>query len=297
MATDHYIPQFLLKRFTTPTGGLSLTVWDKVDNRIFYPNVKDFGIENFHTFTDNEPWRPGGETESIEEILNLAFEEPAAPILDRVIRTNTLHLTEQERSIIIAFIALQSLRIPGHFRTIETFFAEDGEAIPRSLRVTGTPEKPGFMRNPKIGSIVADAIGLLPVLSTAHMALIYVGEGVLVIGDDPVVTQSPPNYPTSVKPVFKVSPPDHDVFLPISPRHVLYLYTQSNVQVGTIGKTLQAPHQVKSDAAGFLNKLQAQNAVRYVVLNSGAQRSELFSSAEIAETNFFTFRELFEKQT
>ncbi|MEV6576503.1 DUF4238 domain-containing protein, partial [Streptomyces sp. NPDC051577] len=139
-----------------------------------------------------------------------------------------------------------------------------------------------------------DTFGLTPVLRRAHLALLSSDED-LLIGDDPVVIQPPPDMPENLKVTFTVSKPGHDAFLPVGPRYILYLHTEWGAKVGTVGRTVKEPHPLSSVGCEFLNRLQVQNAVRYIVLNDAAQRDVILPMLHELEHRFFLFRNLFDK--
>ncbi|TAX38539.1 DUF4238 domain-containing protein [Rhizobium leguminosarum] len=297
MATDHYIPQSLLRGFADHANGGNLNVLDKISGRVFHPRVEDFGIEDFHTLSANT-----GETSddlqlpNLETLLNESFESPAAPLLQRVIERSSLGgLTPDERQIVIQFVALQWVRTPG--RTFDSrsalarMFGKEEPA--RSLRVFGTPTKPDQLRDIGLLAIPIDAVGLANVLRRAHLALALAPGCQAVIGDNPVIARSSFELPANGYAAFLVSAPGSDAFLPISPRHILYLHTEVDVVRGSCGRTLLDPLHLSIEALNYLNGLQAKAAVRYAVMPMQGQEAQLKVDISTQPSGNFDFQRCF----
>lgn len=151
MATDHYIPQSLLRRFVEHTQGRNLSVLDKISGKIFHPAVKDFGIEDFHTFSlDMRTEFADDNLPKVETLINENFEDPVAPLFERVVSNSSLiGLTPEERRLIIRFVALQWVRVPGRVFDMRSAMSRTFETVEpaRNLRVYGTPNKPDQSRD------------------------------------------------------------------------------------------------------------------------------------------------------
>lgn len=297
MATDHYIPQSILRRFADVDQGGSLNVFDKVDGRTFNPRVKDFGIEDFHTFTpDLQSQFDEAEAPRLETAINLAVEDPASPVLEAVVKNSTLaNITPADRESLIRFIALQSIRTPGHvFRSREwhskVFQSEEPN---RSLKILGTPQKADPMRDGVLLAMSSDVGGLAQVLNRAHLALFIVPDEFAVIGDNPVVIQNNVEVPSNLFVNFPVSAPTNDAFLPISPRHILYLHTEYDAKAGTTGNTVLEPREVNEAATRYLNLLQVRSCVRYTVIPRKHQIETVMKQLDDEQKYYFNFKSLF----
>ncbi|EJZ21377.1 DUF4238 domain-containing protein [Rhizobium sp. Pop5] len=290
MATDHYIPQSVLRRFVE-RGSRNLNVLDKLSGVMFHPTVKDFGIENYNTLSnDMRTEFQGEDLPNIETTLNLEFEDPAAPLFERVVENSSLDsLTPDERQVIIRFVALQWVRAPGRIFDMRTHLARSfGREEPkRNLKVFGTPSIPDPIRDVGLLGIPVDTEGLANVLRRAHLALALAPGDIAVVGDNPVIALSTLEFPEFLYAAFLVSAPGSDAFLPISPRHILYLHTDVDAITGTCGKTLPTPLGLSIDAMNYLNGLQGKNAVKFVVLPRKDQIETL--KVEIAEEQALRF--------
>lgn len=297
MATDHYIPQSLLRGFADHDKGGNLNVWDKISGRVFHPRVEDFGIEDFHTFSSNiSEVFDDIELPKLESLFNEKFESPASLLFARVIERSTLAgLTPEERQVLIQFVALQWVRTPG--RTFENRSAVarilEKEEPARSLRVFGTPSKPDELRDVALLAIPIDAMGLADVLRRAHLALALAPDAMAVVGDNPVIARPAFELPTNGYAAYLVSARGSDAFLPISPRHILYLHTDLDAIRGSCGKTLSAPLRISMDALNYLNGLQGKAAMRYVVMPKQGQEAQLKVDITTQPPGNFDFRRAF----
>lgn len=296
MATDHYIPQSLLRRFADHEKGGNLNVLDKISGKVFHPRVQDFGIEDFHTFSSNSQLFDDVELPNLERLIGDEFESPAAPLLARVIERSTLEgLTTEERQVIIQFVALQWVRTPGRTVDNRSAFARmfETEEPARKLRVFGTPSMPDKLRDSGLLSIPIDGVGLAGVLRRAHLALLLAPGGQAVVGDNAVVARPGRVLPENFHSTFIVSAPGSDAFLPISPHHILYLHTETDVVRGSCGTTLPAPLNLSMDALNYLNGLQGKAAVRYVVMPKQGQETQLKVDISTQPPGNFDFRRAF----
>lgn len=299
MAKDHFIPQMLLRRFVERDKGRNLNVLDKLSGEMFHPAVGDFGsIKDFHTLSLNMRREfPDEGLPQIEDILNLEFEDLAAPLFKRVVESSSLSgLTPDERQVIIRFVALQWVRTPGRVFDMRAGLARiSGKEEPaRNLKVFGTPSTPDPLRDVGLLGIPIDAEGLANVLRRAHLALALAPGDSAVVGDNPVVAISDLELPTNVYASFAVSGPGSDAFLPISPRHILYLHTDRDAITGTSGTTLPTPLELSVDAINYLNGQQGKNAVQYVVIPRQDQITKLKADIATQQEVRFNFRRAFD---
>ncbi|TAU88183.1 DUF4238 domain-containing protein [Rhizobium leguminosarum] len=297
MATDHYIPQSLLRRFADHDKGGNLNVLDKISGRVFHPRVEDFGIEDFHTFSsDLRQELESSELPTLESLIGEKFESPAAPLLASVIASSTLEgLAPAERQVIIEFIALQYVRVPGRMFDLRSALARGfGDQEPaRTLRVFGTPTKPDQLRDVGLLGIPIDAVGLANVLRRAHLGLALAPGDLAVVGDNPVIVHSYLELSENFYPAFLVSALGSDAFLPISPRHILYLHTASDAITGTCGRALPGPLHLSADAMNYLNGPQGKAAVRYVVMPRQDQEVQLKVDISTRTVDNFDFKRAF----
>ncbi|MBX5163115.1 MULTISPECIES: DUF4238 domain-containing protein [unclassified Rhizobium] len=299
MAKDHYIPQSLLRRFVEHDKGRNLNVLDKLSGEMLHPAVKDFGsIKDFHTLSLNMRREfPDEDLPQIEDLLNSEFEDLAAPLFARVVESSSLSgLTPDDRQVIIRFVALQWVRTPGRIFNMRSGLARmSGKEEPaRNLKVFGTPTTPDPLRDVGLLGIPIDAEGLANVLRRAHLALALAPGELAVVGDNPVIALYDRELPENVYAAFLVSARGSDVFLPISPRHILYLHTDQDATTGTCGKTLPTPLELSVDAMSYLNGLQGKNAVQYLVVPRQDQIAKVKADIATQQAVRFNFKRAFD---
>jgi len=100
----HYIPQFLLRNFTTDG---KVFVFDKKTRKSFRTNPRNIACEKGFNECTVE-----GKTFSLEEYFS-RLETQWAPIIEKIVsKKDILFLTEGQRAVISQFIAVQSVRTP-----------------------------------------------------------------------------------------------------------------------------------------------------------------------------------------
>lgn len=102
---QHYVPQFLLRNFTNDYG--QLAVFDKCTGRSFFTDTKGVAAEaRFYDFVDEK-----GEPQTLEYELG-KLEAGISLMITRIIEEESLaHLTDDERSGLAYFAAVQQLRV------------------------------------------------------------------------------------------------------------------------------------------------------------------------------------------
>lgn len=204
-------------------------------------------------------------------------------------------LTPDQRQVIIRFVALQWVRTPGRIFDMRSGLASMfGQGEPaRDLRVFGAPSTPDQLSDVGLLRIPVDAKGLATVLRRVHLALALAPGDFAVVGDNPVIALSDRELPENVYAAFLVSAPGSDVFLPISPRHILYLHTDQDATTGTCGRALLTPLELSVDAMSYLNGLQGKNAVQYVVMPRQDQITKLKADIATQQAVRFNFKRAF----
>lgn len=129
MANDHYVPQFYLRNFSP--RGEKKKVWAYKRNQP--PSLKAIrsvaAQEDFYTFFDTETGQPNTDA---EKFYDKETENPAAPIITKIIGMNHLALSEKEREDLAVFIAHLISRNP-RYRVAQNKFLENGDAYLRFL--------------------------------------------------------------------------------------------------------------------------------------------------------------------
>ena len=101
---QHYVPRFLLKRFTEHKD--QIWVFDKQKHRKFKTNIKNICSENgFYNFMLNE------QEVTFEPSLG-EVEGNVSSIIKRIINNESIAITGEERIVLSNFLALQFVRTP-----------------------------------------------------------------------------------------------------------------------------------------------------------------------------------------
>ncbi|MDY6992364.1 MAG: DUF4238 domain-containing protein [Pseudomonadota bacterium] len=99
---QHYVPRFILKRFAERKD--QIWVFDKQKHRKFKTNIKNIGAETgFYDFTFK------GNEVTFESSLG-EIEGKVSPIIKRIVREESIAITDQERIVLSNFFALQFVR-------------------------------------------------------------------------------------------------------------------------------------------------------------------------------------------
>ena len=101
MAKNHYIPQFIIKRFSDKVN--KMNVFDKI-NRSILENVESKDI-----YYEDDLYDP-----KIEEMFNRQVEDPIAKLLDRkIIGFDEIQLTRTELLLLKKYMLITSVRTLG----------------------------------------------------------------------------------------------------------------------------------------------------------------------------------------
>lgn len=112
----HYVPQFLLKKFQGPKKG-QIFVFDKCGEREFKSAIRNIASENYFNKIQLE-----GKEENFEPFF-CKIEDKVAPVIKKItVKENLSVLSDDERSIIGYYIALQHLRTKEFRNTLSQVF-------------------------------------------------------------------------------------------------------------------------------------------------------------------------------
>lgn len=115
---QHYVPQFLLRRFAIP-GTDQIFCFNKDDKRKYKTNIRNVASENY--FYDIEP---GKKEFSIEHMLG-SLEDKCSEIIDKIISEESVRrLDDEEKSWIATFVMAQYHRTKGYRSDIKAIDLE-----------------------------------------------------------------------------------------------------------------------------------------------------------------------------
>jgi len=112
---QHTTPQYLLRNFADSRG--HVYVFDKATERVFPCSTRNVGAEShFYDFRD-----ANGEAQTLEYFMG-DVEDRAAGVLRNILERESLAgLTEEERTDLSIFVAVQQLRVPGARHWLRSF--------------------------------------------------------------------------------------------------------------------------------------------------------------------------------
>lgn len=128
---QHYVPQFLLRRFTATPGEEQVWAYDKKTGKIFRTNVRNVASQRDYYNV------PNIEDASLEPTLGV-MEAKASEVVDRLLASESLKsLTADDRDALALFAAAQMNRTT-HFEEVIKFMTE---SLRDHLRKIGAAEE------------------------------------------------------------------------------------------------------------------------------------------------------------
>lgn len=278
---QHYIPQFLLRNWSEDGASINVYLCEK-NKQIKNAPIDSQSQKNFYY----------GEDQKIESILSL-LEYDSSLVISKL-KKDTKNFDEEDKRILIEFIAMQNTRTPQKINKIDDIFTELGKSLLR---------KSGKFKNKEIDSVKMriNNHAFLQMLMFVQTVFVYTDLRIaffkssetkkFVIGQDPVVITN--KFLTGRKwPLGKSGIGLHGVtvFLPLSPDITVCLY--DNYVYSFIGNRMG--HVLSDEEMDSLNKLQflnTENSVYYSEFESYftqfAQETREYriqSSARLSET-------------
>ena len=220
---QHYVPQFLLQRFTDQAGALA--VYDKKNGRSFSTGPRAVAAESF--FYD---------LEIDEGVLTLEsglaeVEGQSAQIIDHIHRDESLaELSPDDRAMLAYFVAIQSLRTQ-HQRANVQHLSQ--LLIERVNRVV-PPDRPeaklpvpteGDVKRMTMALILDGAKDIALILVEKPWILACAPDEDLYIGDNPVAMHNERDFGVYGNIGFAV--PGVEIHMPLSPRFTLFIPCKS----------------------------------------------------------------------
>ena len=223
---QHYVPQFLLRRFTDADGALA--VFDKSSDRSFTTGTRAVAAEAF--FYD---------VESNEDVLTLEpglaeFEAQAAGIIESIHQDASLQgLSDIDRAKLALFIAIQALRTR-HQRTNilhmhKLLIDKMNRIVPADMseaRLPAPTEEDA--KRVSLGLIVDGAEEIAQIIAAKPWVLARAPDGDLYIGDNPVAMYNERDFGYHGNIGFAV--PGVEIHFPLGPCLTLYIPCPSDIE-------------------------------------------------------------------
>ena len=273
----HFVPQYLLRNFSSDPGNKFIYCFDKATGRAFQNALLNTGSEKYFNTIKHE------EGDFNFEYFFDQVDAQAAPIIVKIIAAQSLAgLSGQERGILIATVAYQMARA----KMARTSIIDLQRQIKESFERMGWSAKNVFVPDEEqIKAInlhqLLDLSEVIKSLGEKFLQFQYLKEDVLMLSDNPVVLHNSLPYGE-----MGLNSRGIEVYFPISPKHVLSFACKSRFEELRVkysarhfDQHIEAyslyPMELKEENANFLNRLQLINSNRFVY-----KRDSDFSLAE-----------------
>lgn len=232
----HYVPQFLLRRFSSPAGKGEkdkIFWYDKQKRICRHTTIKDVAFEKaFYTYIDD------GERINLENVFFSNLDYEASKVLRDICDTGILPEENIKIHWLLFFLAAQFLRVPRK--------REDWKRVAMDLKVQFGPDFPLGLLNCTVGSVGVENIKKWS-LTEFREKCEYLESGLhskklilidnksdmpFIISDDPVVL-------ISFDEVYDINSIPGDVMLPLTPYLALCVYSaEHESEINAMRKTI-----------------------------------------------------------
>lgn len=272
---QHYVPQFLLRNFST--DGKHIWCYDKQTKRANKRNIRSIASE--HHFYDIDP---GSREGSYEYLLGKA-ESDTAPVIDKLIKTNTLTALKTADFVLISlFIALQLNRTKTALTEVEEFnsvLMDRVKALAASENATlGFEERSAReVWFSLLNSTPEFAIGI-----SQKIWFLIGSDHKFLLSDHPVVRYNTANE-NSNRGTLGINSKGIEIYFPISPSLMLLLLCEK-----TYGFLEGKSFPITEENLNHMNGLQVAYSHRYIfsLSDNFSFVDELISSGAISKRTF-----------
>ena len=145
---DHYVPQFYLDAFAIEgPGEKGPHIYQYMDGQVVSPRISDVASEkDYYTFVVEEEGRDTV-TRAVDDFFK-NIERPAASVIQRIIKEESLDITKEERERVAVFFATLAVRTPGFLNLAQALHstamkeigmagAENKEVLAEDVRKAG----------------------------------------------------------------------------------------------------------------------------------------------------------------
>ena len=254
---QHYVPQFLLKNFSSRERKF-IWAYDKnekysIKNQIKERPIKKVASEEYF-YDQNE----NNEIVSYEYALQ-KIEGEAAPIIQKIIETKNIgDLSEQERKTLSFFITLQDLRTKGQLLRTEISM----ETLSKQLKEKANIEVPGidskkiwfsmFEQSNKFSEILMNKVWMLSESKNSFL-----------ISDNPVTLQNTTDK-SEVRGTLGLDSYGIEIYLPISPSLTISLFCEKLFKNSGYHKNYIPNLTCEPENVENLNSLQIAYSERFI---------------------------------
>jgi hypothetical protein len=275
---QHYVPQFLLRRFAAPSG--KVCAYDTKLKKMFWSDPRGIAAEGY--FYSSAAQNNSKETISLEKWFANYIEPGGAAAIDALLKRETL--SPDKIDAFFRFVAAQMQRTPSGLQRANDFaapvfqetteriakhHAEFRENVIREIRASGSTEddvaqfvkildEGKFTVTPTREFVLASALNLINLISVelAKMRWIFASvpdaDPSLLIGDHPVTLADVRGEGLLAEPL-GIKSPHIEIALPLSPRIVALAHWDGPVSYGELAQ----------GTASVLNERSLSHATRF----------------------------------
>jgi len=224
---QHYVPQFLLRRFSVVAGEEQVWAYDKKTGKTFRTNVRNVASQRDYYNI------PKVEDASLEPALG-AMEANAAEVVERLLASESLSsLTSDDRSALALFAAAQMNRTT-HFEEVIKFMTE---GLRDHLRKMGSEEEL-VLSSTRLSDEERKVLHLRHILEADKYAALLAGMDWCLmrtkpvnpfwISDNPLLRHNSEDFGPYGN--LGLALPGMEVYLPLSPTITLAMFDQLHVK-------------------------------------------------------------------
>ena len=254
---QHYVPQFLLKNFSS-RGGKFIWAYDKNEKFSAQNQIKERAIKSVASEEYFYDQFKNSRIGSYEYLLQQA-EDISAPIIEKVINTKDIEgLTQEERRTLSFFITLQNLRTKGQLLQTEILMNTLSEQLEDkvNIKIPKTDHKKIWF------SMLEQSANFYEILLN-KVWMLSESNNEFLISDNPVTLQNTTDR-SEIRGTLGLDSYGIEIYLPISPSLTLCLFCEKLFSNSGYSKKYIPNLKCKSENIENLNSLQIAYSERFI---------------------------------
>lgn len=257
---QHYVPQFLLKNFSSK-GGKFIWAFDRKEKYNIQNQIKERAIKRVASEEYFYDQSKNSEIGSYEYTLQKA-EGISAPIIEKIIKTKKIeNLTQEERMNLSFFIALQKLRTKGQLLQTESFMNN----FSKQMRDKANINSPKIEHKRIWFSMLEQSTKFYEVLFN-KVWMLSESNNEFLISDNPVTLQNTTDR-SEIRGTLGLDSYGIEIYLPISPSLTLCLFCEKMFSKSGYDKKYIPNLQCEPENIENLNSLQTAYSERFIFSN------------------------------
>lgn len=254
---QHYVPQFLLKNFSS-RGKKFIWAYDKNEKYSIKNQIKERPIKKVASEEYFYDQNVNSEIGSYEYELQKA-EDATAPIIEKIIETKKIiDLSDEERRTLSFFITLQNLRTKGKLLKTETSM----ENLSKQLKDKANIEAPNIDYKKIWFSMLEKSISFYEILMN-KVWMLSESNNSFLISDNPVTLQNTTDI-SEIRGTLGLDSFGIEIYLPLSPSLTLCLFCEKYFEKNGYHKKYIPNSICEPDYIENLNLLQIVYSERFI---------------------------------